>query len=481
MKVLWVCNLALPEIAQKLNMEASNKEGWVSGLIHALLCGDFVREKLAALVAERAALGGESVPVIDGEEELQLQVAFPAPAECCDGDTGICSGVVTIEGKKVDFFGFLEDVRKPEKYDTALEGRMKRILELAKPDMVHCFGTEYPHTLAMCRVFPDKDRILIGIQGLCAVYARAYYADLPEDVISTRTLRDILRQDTLKQQQKKFYLRGINEVEAIKLAGNITGRTHWDKAYSLKWNSNARYFLMNENLRAPFYETQWKEEDCVPHSIFISQGDYPIKGLHYMLLALPGILEKYPDTVVSVAGNSLVEYRTFKQKLKISAYGKYLKRLIEEHHLEKHVKFLGRLSGEEMLKQYLRSHLFVCCSSAENSSNSLGEAMLLGMPCVSADVGGLSSIFEGGKDGILYEGFKETKNNACNDMGRSENSLESASEALKNAILEMWGNREQMLEYCKNARNHARITHDKKINCGKLVEIYAEITNNIRF
>ena len=35
MKVLWVCNIMLPVIAEALHKEASNKEGWLSGLWHS--------------------------------------------------------------------------------------------------------------------------------------------------------------------------------------------------------------------------------------------------------------------------------------------------------------------------------------------------------------------------------------------------------------------------------------------------------------
>ena len=33
MRVLWVCNIMLPVIAEALHREASNKEGWLSGLL----------------------------------------------------------------------------------------------------------------------------------------------------------------------------------------------------------------------------------------------------------------------------------------------------------------------------------------------------------------------------------------------------------------------------------------------------------------
>ena len=39
----------------------------------------------------------------------------------------------------------------------------------------------------------------------------------------------------------------------------------------------------------------------------------------------------------------------------------------------------------------------------ENSPNSLAEAMVSGMPIIAYNVGGISSMFENGKSGILVE------------------------------------------------------------------------------
>lgn len=343
MKILWICNVALPEIARKLNMEASNKEGWLSGIAHAVL-------------ENRTG------------EQVEIMIAFPVPEELCD-DSGICSVTVDICNVPVKCFGFYEDIANAEKYDENLENELKVVFELAEPDILHCFGTEYPHTLAACKVFPRKDKILVGLQGLCSLLAEAYFANLPEKVIHSRTLRDILRKDSLLQQQEKFRQRGRNEQQIVAIAGNITGRTAWDRRESAKWNDKANYFVLNENLRSEFYGPVWQKENCIPHSIFLSQGDYPLKGLHYMLLALPDILKEYPDAVVYVAGNSLVAYDTWKEKIKISAYGKYLRKLIKTHGLEGHLVFTGRLNAEEMRDRYLKSNLFVCCSSLENSPN----------------------------------------------------------------------------------------------------------------
>ena len=199
-----------------------------------------------------------------------------------------------------------------------------------------------------------------------------------------------------------------------------------------------------------------------------------------MLLALPAIKERYPDVKVYVAGNSIANYSTLKDKIKISSYGKYIRELIKQGGLEENVVFMGRLNAKQMKEAYLKSHLFVCCSAIENSPNSLGEAMLLGMPCVSADMGGVSGIFTGGEDGIFYEGFKTSANsydNMCYGDKIHEYSLQKNVKALSDAVIDMWSDKEKMQKYCKNARLHARKTHNREQNYYNLQEIYASIAD----
>lgn len=450
MKILWLCNMMLPMIARQFQIESSNKEGWLSGLADTML--------------EHREKNG-----------MELAIAFPAPATLLPAGEDVFWRELTVKGVKIWCYGFREDTVRPHLYDEKLEESMRRITEHARPDMVHCFGTEYPHTLAMCRVFPDKTRILITIQGLCSVYANVYEADLPKKIVCQKTLRDILKKDGILEQKAKFEARGQAEMEAVRLAGNIGGRTAWDRHYAREWNPRANYFEMRETLRSDFYEGRWRRETCQEHAIFLSQGDYPIKGLHYMLLAMPEILKMFPDAHVYVAGNSIVRYRTLKEKCKISAYGRYLRKLMREGGLEEKVTFLGKLNSVQMKEQYLKSHLFVCCSAIENSPNSLGEAMLLGVPCVTADVGGIPSIFSLGEDGVGYPGARSRENSFDREVYEGDDALTWIAGNLSDAVLEIWSDEGKLTQYCEHAREHALRNHDRQANYEQTIKTYAEI------
>lgn len=440
MRILWVCNIMLPMVAKHLRKEENNKEGWLTGLADAIL-------------KNRA------------DNDIELAVAFPTAEDL--GKSGL--EVPAEDGKStLHCYGFLEDTDHPESYSQKLEGRLKEIVEDFQPDVVHCFGTEYPHTLAITRVCPGE-KVLIGIQGLCKLYAQAYLADLPDRVIKRVTFRDFLKQDSIRRQEQKFISRGAHEVEALRNAGHVTGRTWIDKEFAMETNPGLQYHFMNETLRRNFYEGRWQADKCEKHSIFLSQGDYPIKGLHYMLKALPEILKVYPDAKVYVAGNSIANNKTLKDKIKISSYGKYILELLQGLHLEDKVVFLGRMNAQEMKEQYLRSGMFVCPSVIENSPNSLGEAMLLGMPCVTAQVGGIRSIFIDGEDGIAYPGFGA----ACYE--KEADKEQAQADVLAKAVIQMWSDEEKMLAYGESASAHARRTHDGKANYKRLVEIYGEI------
>lgn len=452
MKVLWLINYPLAAIAEQINTGKTVKEGWVESLYRTL-----------------------------NGEKAQIVVAFPLNSE------NELHGVAEASYGAVEYYSFYENTSSPEIYDPMLEHRLKRIYDEVNPDIVHCFGAEFPHTLAMGRVVNNPQKMLIGLQGICTEIAKAYNADLPDYVLKHPSFRDIIKRDSLIDQGKKFIKHGEIEREAIKLAGFVAGRTAFDKNFALKVNPKVNYVHLGESLRPVFYEGEWDRSKAVPGRIFVSQGDYPLKGLHYLIPVIGELKKDYPDLHIRIAGNSIIKYESIKDKIKIGGYGKYLRNLIKKAGLENCVVYTGYLDENGMKKEYMECQLFVSLSSCENSPNSLGEAMLLGVPCVATMVGGVPSIFDENADGrgvnlpnwsisgeLTAANAGENSKNA-NASNNTCNYLSESIKNVKNAVKWAFEQKDEMDARRKNARNHAKCTHDREANCRKLSEIYEDM------
>lgn len=359
---------------------------------------------------------------------------------------------------KVDnliYYGFPQKAISNINYDITTEKYLKEIISDFKPDIVHIFGTEFSHSLAMTKAFNNPKRTIINIQGLVSVYSKHYYANLPNYIINKFTFRDLIKQDNITQQAKKFYKKGKYEIDAIRNANHIVGRTDWDRACTMQINPNAKYHFCNETLRDEFYNHRWDINKCEKYSIFISQASYPIKGLHYMLEAMIEITKRFPKTHLYIAGDNITKTQTLIDKLKISSYGKYILILINKYKVNDCVTFTGGLDEKQMCKRFLRSHVFVSASAIENSPNSVGEAMILGVPTVSSDVGGVKNMLIHNVDGFLYQ--------------------HDAPYMLAYYVCKIFESDELANLLSNNAIEHAYITHSRQTNLENMLRIYEKV------
>ena len=267
--------------------------------------------------------------------------------------------------------------------------------------------------------------------------------------------RDLIKWDNIKLQQRKFVKRGQREIQLLNKITHVTGRTSFDRNEVLTINDKLKYHFMNEILRPVFYQRRWSYEKCQPYRIFMSQGNYPIKGLHFMLEALPEVRKKFPETKLYVAGDEITRFDNLKEKVKIGSYGYYLRKLIKKNHLEDAVIFVGRRNSEEMCDEYLKSNVYVSASTLENSPNSVGEAMILGVPVVSSDVGGVRNLLLDEQEGFLYE---------MEDI-----------QALATKVCRVFEQGVSAREMGNKARAHAMVTHDRNVNYHRLIDIYRSI------
>ena len=342
-------------------------------------------------------------------------------------------------------------------YDVQQEKRFREEIRSFQPDVIHTWGVEYHHSLAMVKAAEAEGKLpnmVASIQGLCRFLADHYTDGVPDKVCRKSTFRDRVRRDNLLQQQEKFVLRGKMETTSIEKLHHVIGRTTWDYDCAQQIHPGIHYHFCNETLREPFYEGGWRYEACKKHRIFASSCAYPVKGFHYLLEAFAQVVKIYPDATLAVTGGSFLS-KSWKDALRQGSYEKYMASLVKKNHLEDKLVFLGNLSADEMKQAFLDANVFALPSTLENSPNSLGEAMLLGVPCVAADVGGVRNLMNQGSEGILYE--------------------PGNVQALTEGILQLFALEDRAASLGEAAANHARQTHDPEKNLQDLICIYENV------
>ena len=425
MRIMWLCNKMPGIVASEINEEISNKEGWIDGIISHML----------------------------GDEKCNIELAVTFPSDLNESEI---SGT-TKDG--IEYFSFKEDLVNLDKYDEAVEDKLDRIIGEYNPDIIHIYGTEYPHALAISKVLLKEEyskiKTVVGIQGMMGLCANTYTLGIPEHIQKRNTFRDLIKKDNILNQKEKFFKRALNERKLLENVEYVIGRTAADKKFTEEINPNRKYYKLNETLRSNFYDTNWRIESSNSNTILVTQADYPIKGFHYLLEALAIVCKVKPELNLIVTGNQITKYNTLKEKIKIGSYGLYIRQLIRKYNLEKNIKFEGMVNAKLMEELMLSSRILVSPSIIENSPNSVGEAMLLGLPVISSRVGGVPSIIDDKEEGLLYN-YDDIKE-------------------LARLIIEVMDNDELAKKISKAGQEKARITHNRELNYNRMIEIYEEI------
>ena len=112
--------------------------------------------------------------------------------------------------------------------------------------------------------------------------------------------------------------------------------------------------------------------------ITTASADIPLKGLKYLVKALPKILHSFPKTTLTVIGKS--------------PNNSEVSKLIEELNLSNVISFRSGISEKEIVDLYHSSELAVIPSLYEGFGFGAGEAMACGVPLISTHSGGLEEV-----------------------------------------------------------------------------------------
>ena len=423
MKILWLVNIVMPELAEHLDREVSVFGGWLTGAMKA------VRKEGHELV----------ICTTENREDVH----------CCD---------VSSVRYYIAPSGSIEE----------METHFHAILQQEKPDVVHIYGTEFIQSWAMAKC-ADVNRTVVTIQGALKYYEQAVYAGLPERLCRDTMLHKLLRKlhkggRSIELQRLSFAERTQYEELVIKRLKYVNGGSAWGNAVAKSINLDCMTFDCGLILRDSFYtDDRWSFEQCEPHSIYVLFS-YPIKGFHKLLEALPMILHEFPDTKVNVIANTLPvrRYSRMKRAIQNAApdYNWIIQNQIDELGVGHCLRFLGRQDEAQVKALLLKSNVFVSPASIENQSTALGEAMILGVPSVASCVGAMLEMIDHGEDGYLYP-FSEPY-------------------LLADAICKIFSDADLAKQFSDKGHAHAATTYNREENGKKLIEMYQLIVEKAR-
>lgn len=364
MRVCWFSNVPLSAACVALGMRVPVGGGWLSSLANALM-----RTGQIQLVV---------ISVVPGRESGDVVV---------DGTRHRCIAIRPYRYFQEVSYGFSSSVRR----------ECWHAVESFKPDVVHINGTEHYYG-SLFTASNQPYPIVVSLQGIVQAIGRYFNADLsPTDRYWNMSLSGALSQSVLCSSARQFRRRAQKiEKRILAIDALFTGRTLFDRAYLHAANPAARYRPCERILREGFYGVSRRPEDVRRHSVFTVASNYPLKGVHCLLKAVALLARQFPHITVRIPG------RPFDSGVCQSGYEKYLRRLVRDLNLQDSVVCLGKLSEDQVVEELAHAHVFAFPSFADNSSNSLAEALAVGVPTVAAFAGGTPSLAQDGETALCF-------------------------------------------------------------------------------
>jgi glycosyltransferase involved in cell wall biosynthesis len=316
-----------------------------------------------------------------------------------------------------------------------------KIINDFKPDIIHVFGSEWSFGLiASLTNIP----LVIHMQGSIPPYLNAYFPPNYSlfDIILFNKLNII---ESIKQiiNYRKFKLRAQRETRILAGCNYFFGRTEWDYNITRIYSPNSKYFYCSEALRDSFIKIQstWQLPQRKEFIIVSTISEPLYKGFDLILKTSKILKNNFLlDFKWKVFGVSDARIQEWKSKTKSNSVNVILK---------------GIVDADLLTKELLESNVYVHPSYIDNSPNSICEAQYLGMPVIAANVGGISSLIEHSKNGLLVP----------------SNDPYTCASYIKKIV----DNKNFALEIGNEARKTAQFRHDPQRISADLISAYKNI------
>jgi glycosyltransferase involved in cell wall biosynthesis len=242
-----------------------------------------------------------------------------------------------------------------------LKRKLRKIIGNVAPDLIHVHGTEDVYGLVpLITNIP----VIVSIQG-------------------------IINEIYLRDKTLSFFFQRQIETKCLKTYINFGCRTNFDKDFVKKLNPESIIHYLPEAINPIFFNVNYEPNEgrIINFVGTVSKA----KGIIILIKAMINVCARFPEVKLNIIGP--LNNRDFEE----------ISELISNHNLNGNIIFHGFKTPKEILRLHLGAGLFVLPTLIDNSPNSLCEAMALGMPCIVSRVGGVPSLINDQKDGLLFE------------------------------------------------------------------------------
>ena len=258
------------------------------------------------------------------------------------------------------------------------------------PDIIHVFGTE---TILGEIVKHTNVPVVIHLQGIINPCLNAWFFPGFKEFTFLKSLNWVYFAKGVGffHDFYRFKKMARRELGIFNVCPNFIGRTHWDKAITKLYAPQANYYHCDEIIRDGFYKAKWEMPKNSKFIIASTINENIYKGLDLIL-----------KTAILLKQNTNLDFEWNIYGIQPdSEYAKFIKNLIGKNFDKNNVILKGVTLENELLQGLLNSNLFVHTSYIDNSPNTVCEAQLIGLPVISTNVGGISTLIEDQVNGFL--------------------------------------------------------------------------------
>lgn len=314
-------------------------------------------------------------------EEIELYIGFEATSDCGYKVINNITYIPVHTKDKLGFFSkqknkFTWKYNQQQVVDAAL-----KVIEDIKPDIIHIFGMEW--SWAAVAKFTNIPCV-VHIMGSIVPYYNALFPPRYNEYDIYKSLFPNIKAMInfwidLKKQKSWCDL----EIEKWKNVVFYMGRTDWDYSLMNVLHPNAQYFHVEEALRPQFFSGKYNWS--------LNGNDNKLR----LISTGCSTFWKGPDMTLKVA--SILKNMGIDFEWKIAGkFPNLLKKVIERKEKKSfkdcNITFIGFTKPDDLAKLLCDSSMYVHTAYIENSPNSICEAQIMGVPIVSTNVGGISTL-----------------------------------------------------------------------------------------